>query len=85
VSFVGQFAKDVAFAFNKLARPVLTIMIAAVFNGIAAWAFFTGKITWEQFATALGPTNGMIIGFWFGEKSALKVPPMVMEREAEES
>lgn len=85
MNFVGQFAKDIAFAFNKLARPVLTVVIAAIFNGIAAWAFFSGKISWEQFATAIGPTNSMIIGFWFGEKSALKVPPNVVEREAEET
>jgi hypothetical protein len=85
VSFVGQFAKDVSFAFNKLARPTLTVMIAAVFNGIAAWAFFEGRISWEQFATAIGPTNSMIIGFWFGEKSALKVPVTAVEREPEET
>lgn len=70
----GQMTKDVADAFNRLARPTLTILVAAVFNVAAMWAFMKGVINWEQFATALGPTNGMIIGFWFGEKSALKNP-----------
>jgi amino acid permease len=61
-------------ALNKLARPYLTVMIATTFNLVCAWAAITEKITVIEYVTAVSPTNSMIIGFWFGERAALKVP-----------
>jgi hypothetical protein len=55
-------------ALHKLARPYLT------FNLVCAWAAITGRITVIEYVTAVSPTNSMIIGFWFGERAALKVP-----------
>lgn len=61
-------------ATNRAARPYLTILIATLFNLICAWAAMSREITVMQYITAIGPTNGMIIGFWFGERAALKHP-----------
>lgn len=61
-------------ALNSAARPYLTALIATLFNGICAWAALTGKLTIIEYITAVGPTNSMIIGFWFGERAALKTP-----------
>jgi hypothetical protein len=61
-------------ALHKLARPYLTVMIATTFNLVCAWAAITGRITVIEYVTAVSPTNSMIIGFWFGERAALKVP-----------
>lgn len=66
--------KEATDGFNRLARPFLTMTITVLFNGMAAWAFLMGKITWTEFAAAVGAPNAMIIGFWFGERAALKVP-----------
>jgi hypothetical protein len=59
-------------ALHSLARPYLTVLVATLFNGICAWAVFTNKLQVIEYITAIGPTNGMIIGFWFGERAAQK-------------
>jgi len=61
-------------ALNSAARPYLTALIATLFNGICAWAAVTKQISIMEYITAIGPTNAMIIGFWFGERAALKHP-----------
>jgi hypothetical protein len=57
---------------NKAARPYLTMLVASLFNLVCAWAAVRNKIDMEQYIMAIGPTNAMIIGFWFGEKAAIK-------------
>ena len=66
--------KKVANQLQELARPYLTILIATIFNVLLAIAYFKGDLEIVEYITAVGPTNGMIIGFWFGERAALKVP-----------
>lgn len=66
--------RELAEAFHGLARPYLTILIATMFNIIAAWAWYRGDLGIVEYLTAIGPTNGLIIGFWFGERAALKMP-----------
>lgn len=59
---------------NKAARPYLTVLVATVFNFICAWSVMNGKLPVKDYITAIAPTNAMIIGFWFGERAALKAP-----------
>ena len=72
-NIIDSFSKLVS-AFNSAARPYLTALVATLFNGVCVWAVINGDLTIMQYITAIGPTNGMIIGFWFGEKAALKQP-----------
>ena len=64
--------RELATALNKLARPYLTALIATLFNVLCAWAVVRGKLEVKEYIMAVGPTNAMIIGFWFGERTALK-------------
>jgi hypothetical protein len=57
-------------ALYRLARPYLTVLIATMFNVVCAWAWFRGDMAAMDYVTAVGPTNCMIIGFWFGERAA---------------
>jgi hypothetical protein len=66
--------RELGSALNRLARPYLTVLVATLFNGIAAYAYVKGDLTIRDYLMAIGPTNGMIIGFWFGERAALKQP-----------
>lgn len=59
---------------NRAARPYLTVLVATVFNLLCAWAVISEKLNIKDYITAIAPTNAMIIGFWFGEKAALKAP-----------
>lgn len=68
---LDSFTKLIA-ALHSAARPYLTVLVATLFNGICAWAVFSNKLDVVDYITAIGPTNGMIIGFWFGERAALK-------------
>ena len=61
-------------ALNKLVRPYLTFFITTLYNCLLAWALVKGKLKIVEYITAVGPMNAMILGFWFGEKSALKDP-----------
>ncbi len=58
----------------QLVRPTLTFAITGAFNITLLVGVFTGKITFEQYLTTLAPVNSMLLGFWFGERSALKDP-----------
>jgi hypothetical protein len=66
--------KEFAMSLQEFARPYLTILIATLFNVLLACAYFMGDLSIVEYITAVGPTNGMIIGFWFGERAALKDP-----------
>lgn len=69
----GRF-REIADALHGLARPYLTVLIATGFNAICAWAWWRSELSIVEYITAIGPTNGLIIGFWFGERAALKMP-----------
>ncbi|WP_028449691.1 hypothetical protein [Chitinibacter tainanensis] len=60
---------DVATAFNRVTRPVLTLIICVLFNVICAWAAITGAISIKDYVQTVGPMNGVIVGFWFGSRS----------------
>ncbi len=59
---------------SQAVRPILTFGIAGMFNVAMLIGLFTGKVSFQEYLQALGPTNSMLIGFWFGERSALKDP-----------
>lgn len=67
-------SSEIASAFNKLARPYLTILITTIYNTTLLVALLLGTLDVQQYITAVGPTNAMVIGFWFGERAALKRP-----------
>jgi len=69
-----RIVREVGSALNRLARPYLTALVATLFNCICGWTVLTGKLSIRDYIMAVGPTNAMIIGFWFGEKAALSVP-----------
>lgn len=68
-----QFLSELAKALYRLARPYLTVLIATIFNVTCAYAWYVGDLKIVEYITAVGPTNSMIIGFWFGERAATKV------------
>ncbi len=51
---------------SKFVRPTISILFTVAVIG----GFFMGKVSGEVLTGMLGP----IIGFWFGERSALKTP-----------
>ncbi|MEO9387035.1 MULTISPECIES: hypothetical protein [Chromobacterium] len=59
---------DAAEAFNKVARPYVTVMVVTVFNAVCVWGVVQGRMTMNDFVQTIGPTNGLIVGFWFGER-----------------
>lgn len=60
---------DAAEAFNKIARPYVTVMVVTVFNAVCVWGVVSGRMTMNDFVQTIGPTNGLIVGFWFGERN----------------
>lgn len=59
---------------NQAARPYLTVMFATTYNLVCVWAVLFGKMTVETFITANSPIVATLLGFWFGERAALKDP-----------
>lgn len=55
---------------NKIARPYLTVLITTMYNAALVYGLLRGKIEFKEYIMAMGPTNAMIIGFWFGERAA---------------
>jgi len=56
---------------NSMGRPFLTALVATIYNLALLVALITGELRVIEYITAVGPTNAMIIGFWFGERKAL--------------
>jgi len=53
---------------NELVRPLLTFIITTLYNLILAWGVVTNRMTFTEYIQATGTVNGIIVGFWFGEK-----------------
>jgi hypothetical protein len=47
-----------------------------MYIGISTWGVAIGKIEFSMYFAQIGTMVGMMISFWFGEKSALKNPNM---------
>lgn len=65
----GRF-HGLATGLNKIARPYLTVLVTTVYNVALLVAVGAGKLEVKEYILAVGPTNAMIIGFWFGERAA---------------
>lgn len=61
-------------ALDKLARPYLTVLITTIYNVTLLLALYLGKLEVREYILAIGPVNAMVMGFWFGERAALKQP-----------
>jgi hypothetical protein len=59
-------------------RPVVTILLALVFGFLIifpfVWEVNPFLVNWDKIFASFMGVFGTIIGFWFGERSALKVP-----------
>lgn len=55
-------------------RPVLTYVFASLYIIVSTWGVFAGKIEFSMYFAQIGTMVGMMVSFYFGEKSALKSP-----------
>lgn len=55
-------------------RPVLTYCFAMLYIIVSTWGVFADKIEFSMYFAQIGTMVGMMVSFWFGEKSALKNP-----------
>lgn len=55
-------------------RPIITYIFAITYMVISTWGVAIGKIEFSMYFAQIGTMVGMMISFWFGEKSALKNP-----------
>ena len=47
----------------------LTASVVLLYIGAAIYAFVVDKATWQDFAGAVGPMAGILVGYWVrGEK-----------------
>lgn len=55
-------------------RPILTYLFALLYIIVSTWGVVIGKIEFSMYFAQIGTMVGMMVSFWFGEKSALKNP-----------
>ena len=55
-------------------RPIVTLFLSATFIFLIIIPFFIPTEDWNQIFAAFMGVFGTIVGFWFGERTALKVP-----------
>ena len=55
-------------------RPILTYVFASMYILVSTWGVFIGQIEFTMYFAQIGTMVGMMISFYFGEKSALKNP-----------
>ena len=63
--------KGWAQAISSMGRPFLTVLISTLYNVALLVGLAMGALPVHDYITAVGPTNAMIIGFWFGERKSL--------------
>lgn len=59
-------------AIERGVRPWLTFLVTSTYNLALLWAFATNKITFQEYFLAVGPASTLILGFWFGERQAMR-------------
>jgi len=59
---------------SKLVRPAITFFVVGSFNTALLVGLLTGEVSFREYMSTLAPINSMLLGFWFGERSALKDP-----------
>lgn len=66
-------------SFSSSVRPVITILFAVSFNLVCSLAVLFQVMTVSEYVVAIGPIVATLIGFWFGERAALKVPGAISD------
>ena len=61
-------------AFSAAVRPLLTLMLSGTFIFLIIIPFFKEISNWCEIFSAFMGVFGTIVGFWFGERTALKLP-----------
>jgi len=57
-------------------RPVLTYFGFIMYIITLTVGVFTGHLSWAIYVAQVGGLVSIMIGFWFGERSALKKPDL---------
>lgn len=57
-------------AMNKMGRPFLTVIITVIYNVTLLVALIMGKLDVNTYIAAVGPVNGMVVGYWFKARDA---------------
>lgn len=65
---------------NRMGRPFLTVLVTTLYNGALLVALGMGALNIRDYIMAMGPSNSMIIGFWFGERSAVRAAEAAAEK-----
>jgi len=55
-------------------RPVLTYFAFFMYVGVSTYGVIYGLIDFQLYFSQIGTMVGMMVSFWFGERSALKNP-----------
>ncbi len=55
-------------------RPILTILIIGLFMIALIIGLYTHQLSYKEFLLSISGTVSTLIGFWFGERAALKNP-----------
>ena len=55
-------------AMNKMGRPFVTAIVTVIYNVALLIALAMGSLDVKEYILAVGPTNAMIIGFWFARR-----------------
>ena len=50
-------------------RPILTYFFAVVYMGVSTYGVLVDKIDFTIYFSQIGTLVGMMIAFWFGERS----------------
>lgn len=57
-----------AVAMNKMGRPFLAAVITLLYNLTLMIALIMGQLKVQDYIMAVGPVNGIIVGFWFSKR-----------------
>ncbi|MFZ5449281.1 MAG: hypothetical protein ACOZFS_11655 [Thermodesulfobacteriota bacterium] len=60
--------------FRAAVRPILTLLLSFTFIFLIIIPFFKEISNWGEIFSAFMGVFGTIVGFWFGERTALKLP-----------
>ena len=59
-----------AAAMNQMGRPFLTVVVTMFYNAGLVLALAMGKLDINTYIAAVGPVNGMVVGYWFKARDA---------------
>lgn len=66
---------------SQVVRPFITFISFITFEVSMIYGLYSGKLTFSEFINVFTPINTMLLGFWFGERSALKDPKKALTED----